>query len=91
MVAAEAMSAGTPVAAFARGGLTEVVDRSGGRLARPGDVAALAAAIGEAATLDRRAVRAHARERLGIDAMGRGYEALYSRVLEERESLLDRA
>src|SRR5688500_8773065 len=76
MVAAEAMSTGTPVAAFARGGLAEVVGRSGGRLARPGDVGALASAIAEAASLDRRGVRAYARDRLGIDAMGRGYEAL---------------
>ena len=80
MVAAEAMAAGTPVAAFARGGLTEVVGKDGGRLARPGDVAGLAAAIRAAAALPRPRVRAYARAHFGIDAMGRGYEALYARL-----------
>lgn len=78
LAAAEAMACGTPVAAFARGGLRDVVGRSAGRLAAPGDVRALARAIGQAARLPRAGVRAHARRRLGIDTMGRGYERLYA-------------
>jgi glycosyltransferase involved in cell wall biosynthesis len=84
MAAAEAMATGTPVAAFARGGLREVVGPAGGRLAPPGDVAALARAIREAAALPRDGVRAFARARHGIGAMGRRYEALYARLLEPR-------
>jgi glycosyltransferase involved in cell wall biosynthesis len=81
LVAAEAMATGTPVAAFARGGLTEIVTPDVGALARPGDVASLAAAIERAARLPRREVRAAARRRLGIDAMGVGYERLYAKIL----------
>ena len=44
LVAAEAMASGTPVATFARGGLSQVVSPQGGVLAAPGDTAALAEA-----------------------------------------------
>ena len=39
LAAAEAMATGTPVAAFARGGLREIVTPDVGALAPPGDVA----------------------------------------------------
>lgn len=77
LVAAEAMACGTPVAAFARGGLREIVVEGAGALARPDDVGSLAQAIDAAARLDRRSVRAHAEAELGIDAMVDGYERLY--------------
>ena len=81
LAAAEAMATGTPVAAFARGGLREIVTPEVGALACPGDASSLAAAIGRAAGLTRRAVRAHAARYLGIDSMGFGYENLYGRIL----------
>ena len=84
LVAAEAIAAGTPVAAFARGGLIDIVSPSSGRLARPGDVDALARAMVDAAQLDRNLVRADAELRLGIEAMGQGYEALYERIVPAR-------
>ncbi len=87
LVAAEAMATGTPVAAFARGGLADVVGRAGGRLCRPDDVDALAAAMLEASALDRSAVRWHARARHGLDAMGHGYERLYRRIRYEADPL----
>lgn len=77
LVAAEAMSTGTPVAAFARGGLTELVLHGGGRLSAPDDVDALARAAREALTLDRTAVRAHAVRLCSIEAMTDAYEREY--------------
>lgn len=80
LVAAEAMACGTPVAAFARGALGEILDVRSGRLARPGDVDDLARATVEAAELDRGQVRAHAVQHCSIDRMVRRYEDLYRRA-----------
>jgi glycosyltransferase involved in cell wall biosynthesis len=73
--------AGCPVAAFARGGLPEVVeDGVGGVLATPDDVGALAAAITACRDLDRGRVRASARRRLGLEAAVDRYEVALARV-----------
>jgi glycosyltransferase involved in cell wall biosynthesis len=80
LVAAEARACGTPVAAFARGGLPEIVDDSVGALARPGDVDDLARAITEAGRRDRRLARRAAEERCSMWAMTDKYERLYSRM-----------
>jgi glycosyltransferase involved in cell wall biosynthesis len=60
LVVAEAMCSGTPVVAFARGGIPELVAPQAGRLVPPGDVAAMAGAISEAVQLSRAEVRGHA-------------------------------
>lgn len=78
LAAAEAMACGTPVAAFARGGLPDLVGRGGGVLARPGDVDDLARAMTRAAGMDRRRVRDHAVRTAGIDEMGLAYERRYA-------------
>lgn len=76
LVAAESQVAGTPVVAYRRGGLPEVVaDGAGGLLVEPGDEDAFVAAIGAARRLDRAAVRAGARARLLIDRCAAEYEA----------------
>jgi glycosyltransferase involved in cell wall biosynthesis len=77
LVVAEALSCGTPVAAFGRGALPELLDETTGFLAAPDDIAGLAAAITAAAGLDRRAVRRRAERDFSIDAMIDGYESLY--------------
>jgi glycosyltransferase involved in cell wall biosynthesis len=79
LVAAEAQAAGTPVVAFARGGLNEViVDAVTGFLVEPGNVAAAVAALRSVATLDRRRCRQHAVDNLDFEACLAGYEALYA-------------
>ncbi|WP_111720474.1 glycosyltransferase [Homoserinimonas sp. OAct 916] len=82
LVAAEAMACGTPVAAFARGALPEIVGRVAGRLATPDDVGSLAEATIDARRIDRTKVRAYAVEQLGVDPMVDGYQRLYKSEIE---------
>jgi glycosyltransferase involved in cell wall biosynthesis len=77
LVAAEAMLCGTPVAAFDRGGLSEVLGARGGVLAAAGDVADLARAVTEAVALDRSQVRAHALDTMSADVMAERYVQVY--------------
>ena len=81
MVAAEAQMAGCPVAAYRRGALPEVVEEGvTGWLAEQGDVKGLAEAIRRCLSLDRGAVRASARRRLGLEAALDRYEAAFEEL-----------
>lgn len=94
LVVAEAVACGTPVVAFARGGIPEVMgspvlDCEDGRsaltpvgaLVPPGDVTAMAAAVDDVVQLDRRAVRTFAEHTLSIDHTVTRYERHYRRLL----------
>jgi glycosyltransferase involved in cell wall biosynthesis len=81
LVAAEAMSCGTPVAAYARGALPELVVEGVGTLTDPRDPERLAEAIDVARRCDRRAVRAHAVARLSAERMVAEYEVCYAGVV----------
>ena len=81
--AAEAIACGTPVAAFDRGGLGEVVGRDGGVLTAPGDPRALAVGVLDARRICRRRVRTHAETTLSLARTGAAYLDLYGRVREE--------
>jgi glycosyltransferase involved in cell wall biosynthesis len=72
----EAMAAGTPVIAFPRGSMAEVVDEAVTGFLVP-DVAAAAAAIEPAAALDRAEIRRVAERRFSADRMVDDYLALY--------------
>ena len=80
LVAAEALSCGTPVVGFDRGALSEVVGDCG-RLVTGGDVDALTCAILEIGSVDRSACRQRAETVLSIEAMISGYEACYAKVI----------
>ena len=81
LVAAEAQAAGTPVVAFARGGLTEIVDDGvTGFLVEPDNVSAAVTALESVDALDRRRCRQHADDDLNLDTCIAGYEALYASV-----------
>lgn len=82
MVAAEAMVAGCPVVAYARGALPEVVAGGrGGVLVAPGDEEAFVDGIHRARQLSRAGVRASAHPRLSIDRCAADYEALFTATL----------
>ena len=77
LVVAEALACGTPVAAFARGAIPEIVDRSVGSLADPDDVDLLASAIRDAVTRRRSDCRRWALRRCSAAAMTRRYQTVY--------------
>jgi len=77
LVAAESLACGTPVAAFARGGVPEILDELSGRLAAPGDVEALGAAMTAASGLSRDDARHRAVVACSLDRMVDDYEELY--------------
>ena len=82
LVAAEAMSCGTPVAAFARGALGELLNDTVGRLSRPDDVFDLGRAMVEARELDRSLVRRHAERFCSVSTMTDAYETLYYEMVD---------
>jgi glycosyltransferase involved in cell wall biosynthesis len=77
LVAAEMLACGTPVAAFRRGGLREVIDARVGRFASTSTAEALALVIDETAAIDRRACRRRAEQVLSIERMVAQYVDLY--------------
>lgn len=85
LVAAEAMACGTPVAAYARGAMPEIVRTESGVLARPADVAALGAAVLAASRLDRGAVRNSATRHCSVRTMTDRYERIYAELARRAE------
>jgi glycosyltransferase involved in cell wall biosynthesis len=77
LVVAEALACGTPVCAFARGALPELIDDRCGVLVAPGDVHGLARAIPVAKAMPRAAARRHAVSCCSLKRMVERYEALY--------------
>jgi glycosyltransferase involved in cell wall biosynthesis len=82
MVAAEAQACGTPVVAFDRGALGEViVDERTGFLVVPEDIHAAADAVRRTTELSRSDCRAHAERRLDLGRSLEAHERLYRRVV----------
>jgi glycosyltransferase involved in cell wall biosynthesis len=80
LVTIEAMASGTPVIAYRRGAVPEVVDDGMTGFVVDG-VDAAVAAVPRAVALDRRAVRRHFEERFSAERMARDYVDLYGDVL----------
>lgn len=81
LVVAEALACGTPVAAFRRGAMPDILDARCGRLADPDDPHDLAVAIREATGLSRRACRARAEALYDAAAMTERYLEAYDSVM----------
>lgn len=81
LVVAESLAAGTPVAAYGRGGVCEILTPTSGCLAPGDDVDALAAATRAALELDRADCRQRAEDACDIETMVDRYEAIYLRAL----------
>ena len=76
----EAMACGTPVIGFRRGSVTEIIDEGvTGFIVE--DVAGAVEAVGRAAALDRRMVRARVAERFSRDRMVDDYLRVYENVV----------
>ncbi len=82
LVMIEAMACGTPVVAYRRGSVEEVVD-DGITGFHAGVMDALAGLVPRALTLDRRTVREHAQKRFGFEQMTDEYVALYRTLLRD--------
>lgn len=82
MVAAEAHACGTPVVAFRRGALGEIViDGVTGSLVAPDDIDAAAAAVTSASQLSRAQCREHAERHFDLELSLDAHEQLYTQFV----------
>jgi glycosyltransferase involved in cell wall biosynthesis len=89
LVLIEALACGTPVIAYRRGSIPEIIeDGVTGFVCET--LAEMAEAVQRIPLLDRRRCRAAFEERFTADRMARDYVALYERIVEER-TVLSRA
>jgi glycosyltransferase involved in cell wall biosynthesis len=82
LVLIEALACGTPVLAYRRGSIPEIIDDGiTGFVCE--SLAEMAEAVGRLPLIDRRRCRSAFEERFTADRMARDYVALYERIIEE--------
>jgi glycosyltransferase involved in cell wall biosynthesis len=79
MVLIESMAAGTPIVAFRRGAVPEIV-RDGETGFVVDSVESMVEAVGRLERIDRWACRRHVTEHFSLERMAEGYEGIYERV-----------
>ena len=87
LVAIESLASGTPVAAFNRGAIKEILNEKSGALAEPDDVDSLSIAIKEAAQLNSTDCRNRAEQIASLDKMIFKYEAAYQNAITKSKML----
>ena len=87
----EAMATGTPVIAFRRGSMPELIDDGvTGFLVEPDDIDAAVAAVERIAELDRAHARAHVERQFSAERMVDDYLALYARLAPHAAAFKER-
>ena len=90
LVVAEALACGTPVVAFRRGGIPEIIaSKVLGELVAPGNASAMAGAVERVALLDRRRIRRYAVAHLSLTSMITKYERCYDRLVSTATKVHD--
>jgi glycosyltransferase involved in cell wall biosynthesis len=83
----EAMATGTPVIAFRRGSMPELIDEGvSGFLVPAGTIDGAVAAVDHIGELDRRAARAHVERHFSAERMVDDYLQLYERLLNQADA-----
>ncbi len=88
LVMIEAMACGTPVVAWRRGSVPEVIDDGVSGFIVDG-VDEAVAAVGRAGSLSRARVRRTFEERFSVARMARDYAAIYQRLLDARPTVVE--
>lgn len=82
LVMTEAMATGTPVIAFPRGSVKEIIkDKKTGFIVR--SVSEMASAMKKIDQIDRKACRDHVEKNFGIEKMIDGYERIFTRIVKQ--------
>ncbi len=82
----EALACGTPVLAYRRGAIPEIIDNGVTGFVSE-NLSEMAEAVGRLSEIDRRRCRDAFEERFTADRMARNYVALYKRIIEDRIAL----
>ena len=86
LVLIEALACGTPVLAYRRGAIPEIIDNGvTGYVSQ--NLSEMAEAVGRLSEIDRRRCRGAFEERFTVDRMAHNYVALYKRIIEDRIAL----
>ena len=81
LVVVESLACGTPVVAFDRGAISEIIDERTGVVVPPDDIDAMAEGIQKAQNLSRYACRNSVLERFNLDTMLDKYVRAYERII----------
>jgi len=84
LVMVEAMACGTPVIAYNRGSVPEIIeDGKNGFIVKENDIDGMVKAVGKIDTIDRKYCRESVEKRFSIEKMVNGYEKVYKKVIDE--------